>query len=612
MPATDLARFTHVFRADINRPRRVIHRAREPLSCQQCRIRKLKCDRQQPVCGSCFKRGDKGSCNYSSTPLRGDGNSLESAEYGRSTRSRRGPRSRQEVHSRLQELEELVNGLLSKRSVTSGHVVAPTPESLSSTDNLAASAGPDASHLHTPDAASAATGGHISRNGIEMPFIGATHWAAILESIHDIRDCLEVGEGDHNNAPRPSEPRIADKLDPLFGITGSITIRAVMAALPSRLKTDKLLGVYDKSRFTSAAVLHAQQFRRQYESFWLAPASTSFLWISILFSTLAMAVLDDIPHVGEEAAFAQQRFYTTKAMQCLVAGEYFKAKPMAVEALIMYTLVRVSESKHSDPYLWSFFSVAVRLAQRMGYHRDPSQLNSARITPFQAEMRRRSWFLLEAFDLMYSMQLGMPTVIQDDQCDVGSPTNLHDEDFDEDSISLLPGRPDTEPTKALYFTYKSRLIRQMRRIVLHALSVRTRDYAETLALHADLETIHDNIPPPLRIPSVRGSVGAVAMVQANTNLHRVTLELMYLKALCILHRPYLARRKTDPTCEVSRQSCRQAALRILELHSDIEVEVGPSGRLFERGYLLGTLSLHDFLVAAMVLCLDLNETAGLS
>jgi hypothetical protein len=445
-----------------------------------------------------------------------------------------------------------------------------------------------------------------------MPFVGATHWTAILESIHDIRDCLEEAEGEPEGDTSPTEPRTAELLDPIFGLTEPITTRAVMAALPSRLKADKMLGIYEKGQFTSAPILHTQQFRRQYESFWSSPASTSLLWVSILFSSLAMAVLDAIPLVGEEVVRAQQRFYTTKAVQCLVAGGYLQAKPLAVEALVMYTLTRVSERNDADPYLWSFFSVAVRLAQRMGYHRDPTQINAQRITPFQAEMRRRTWFLLEAFDLMYSMQLGMPTVIQDDQCDVAAPTNLHDEDFDEDSAALPPARPDTDPTKALYFRYKSRLVRQMRRIVLHALSVRSRGYEETLELHRDLEALHDNIPPPLRVTDIHGVVAAAGPDHMKSLVHRLALELMYLKALCLLHRPYLTRRKDDTACEFSRRVCRLAALKILKLGAELEVEVEPCGNLFERGYLLGTLTLHDFLIAAMVLCLDLNETTGLS
>lgn len=615
MPAANLTGFTHVFRADIavNRPRRVTKRARQPVSCQLCRTRKLKCDREQPVCGSCLKRDEGALCNYLPSRASGGVAGLDSAENAPSTKARQGPRPRQEVQTRLQQLEQLVSGLLSQRPATNGQVASSPPESSSSPNDPAATSSSEASPPDRSDASSATTGGHISRTGVEMPFVGATHWAAILESIHDIRDCLEEAEGEPGDSPGSPGRLAAEKLDPIFGITDSVSIRAVMAALPSRPRADKLLGMYDKENFAGAPVLHAQQFRRQYESFWLSPASTSLLWISILFSTLALAILDDIPQIGEEAAFAQQRFYTTKAMQCLVAGEYFKAKPLAVEALVLYNLVRVSERKDSDPYLWSFFSVAVRLAQRMGYHRDPSQINSTRITPFQAEMRRRTWFLLEAFDLMYSMQLGMPTVIQDDQCDVAAPTNLHDEDFDEDCVALPPARPDTEPTKALYLTYKSKLIRQMRRIVLHALSVRARDYEATLALHADLESIHDNTPPPLRVPDVHGIVAAAATTHTTKSvLHRIGLELMYLKALCVLHRPYLTRGKIDPACEISRQSCRQAALKILDLHSYMEVEVRPSGKLFEQGYLLGTMTSHDFLIAAMVLCLDLNETTGLS
>lgn len=612
----------HVFRADnaVNRPRRVTKRARQPVSCQLCRIRKLRCDREHPVCGSCVKRGDEDSCSYSSTTTTSCIAVSDPTGTVSSPKPNRVPRPHQEVQTRLQQLEQLVNELVANGRVPGVPRAVSTPESLPSTDNKVTTSSAEASPPHGPDPSTRTTGGHISRNGTETPYVGATHWTAILESIHDIRDCLEEADGELDDIPRPPGPRTAVNLDPLFGSHEPITIRAVMAALPTRLNADKLLGVYDKGQFASAPVLHAQQFRRQYESFWLFPASTSFLWISILFSTLAMAIQDDIPHVGEEAAFAQQRFYTTKAMQCLVAGEYLKAKPLAVEALVMYTLVRVSERNDVDPYLWSFFSVAVRLAQRMGYHRDATQIapiagvgsSRSRITPFQAEMRRRSWFLLEAFDLMYSMQLGLPTVIHDDQCDVEYPTNLHDEDFDEDSTVLPPARPDTEPTKALYITYKSRLVRQMRRITLHALSVRTREYEETLALHADLEAVHENIPPPLRLPNIHSIVAAVATDQTKTIHHRVALELMYLKALCILHRPYLARRETDPVYELSRKSARQAALKILEMHSELVVEAKPSGKLFEKGYLISSLTLHDSLIAAMVLCLDLNETPDLS
>lgn len=517
---------------------------------------------------------------------------------------------------RLQRLEEMIGGLVGDERGAVGGL----PQSSSSSGSPAATTGTTVS---SPAQRSNTyhTGGHLSTSGTEMRFVGATHWAAVLESLHEIQGYLadadaepgvDVEMGDEPaRAPSPEPWR--EEPDLLFGAMEPISIRDIMTALPSRLKTDQMLGVYDQGRFTQTPILHTRQFRRQYEAFWLSPYTTSLLWISILFSALATAVLSDMDVIGQDAAFAQKRLFTNKAMQCLLAGEYLKAKPFAVEALLSYTLTRLTESTEANPYLWSAFGLAARLAQRMGYHRDVAHITPAggrpRVTPFQAEMRRRVWFGIEAFDVMFSFQLGMPTIIQPDQCDVAPPRNLHDEDFDEDTVVLPPSRPETEPTKALYYRYKCRLIRQLRRIMLHALGVSTTDYEETLSLHAELEATHAGIPPSLRFVRFRD---AGPNMETKTILHSMALEIMYLKALCILHRPYLTRRKGDPACELSRRSCRQAALKILELHADMEVEVKLDGKLFEKGYLLSNLTTHDFLIAAMVLCLDLNESIDLA
>jgi hypothetical protein len=405
----------------------------------------------------------------------------------------------------------------------------------------------------------------------------------------------------HSNAPLHEEP------DLLFGVVQPINMQDVMAALPSRMKTDQLLNVYDQARFTHNPIIHYKQFKRQYEAFWVSPQKTSLLWVSILFSFLATAVLSEIDTIGKDSAFAQKRYFINKAMRCLIAGEYLKAKPFAVEALVLYTLTRLTESR-AISYLWSAIGLAARLAQRMGYHRDTSQIGGrSHITPFQAEMRRRTWYLIETFDVLFSHQLGMPTIVQPDQCDVDLPRNLHDDDFDEDTAVLPPSRPETEPTRALYYRYKLRLVRHIRRITIHALSVASPDYQETLSLHHELEKIHQNIPPSLRFVRYRDGVA-----EMQTLLHNMSLEILYLKGMCILHRPYLTRRKGDPACELSRRTCRQAALRVLDLHLDMEVEVKLDAKLFEKGYLLNSLISHDFLVAAMILCLDLSETVDLA
>lgn len=119
----------------------------------------------------------------------------------------------------------------------------------------------------------------------------------------------------------------------------------------------------------------------------------------------------------------------------------------------------------------------------MGYHRNLGP----RVTPFEGEMRRRVWYVVETFDLLYSFQFGLPATVHDEDVDVGYPVNLLDDDFDEDSQELPPERPFTDPTPALYFCFKSRHVRLLRRVIRHAGTARATDYEATMRLGEELE-----------------------------------------------------------------------------------------------------------------------------
>lgn len=47
-------------------------RRRPALSCKQCRIRKVKCDRSSPFCDRCARAGQAHACAYSDDAERGD------------------------------------------------------------------------------------------------------------------------------------------------------------------------------------------------------------------------------------------------------------------------------------------------------------------------------------------------------------------------------------------------------------------------------------------------------------------------------------------------------------------------------------------------------------
>ena len=98
---------------------------------------------------------------------------------------------------------------------------------------------------------------------------------------------------------------------------------------------------------------------------------------------------------------------------------------------------------------------STRLATRMGYNRDPRHLTN--ISLFEGEIRRRIFFVVESLDPLLSLQIGMPAVIHEEECDTEPPSNLFDTDFNEDSEALPSSRLPTDPTPMLYWCYEGRI-----------------------------------------------------------------------------------------------------------------------------------------------------------
>jgi hypothetical protein len=86
------------------------------------------------------------------------------------------------------------------------------------------------------------------------------------------------------------------------------------------------------------------------------------------------------------------------------------------------------------------------------------------------------------------------------------------------------------------------------------------------------------------------------------------LELQYLKGFCILHRPFLGCKKNDPAFDKSREICVNSALRQLDLQTDYYEALQPQGRLYQSRWMFTNITLHEQFAAAMIICLDLNES----
>lgn len=84
----------------------------------------------------------------------------------------------------------------------------------------------------------------------------------------------------------------------------------------------------------------------------------------------------------------------------------------SLHGLAAFLLVQTILSKEEEPLTSSLFiSLALRLAQTMGLHRDPAQFG---IPPCEAETRRRVWWHIVHMDGVVAMSSGLPPQVSDE------------------------------------------------------------------------------------------------------------------------------------------------------------------------------------------------------
>ena len=90
-------------------------------------------------------------------------------------------------------------------------------------------------------------------------------------------------------------------------------------------------------------------------------------------------------------------------------------------------------------------------------------------------------------------------------------------------------------------------------------------------------------------------------------MKRYFLEVLFLKARCVLHRRYLTHEPTNSRYCASRTACLDSARQILRHQADIYRECQPNGMLHENSWFLLSLTTSDFLLSAMIICLSISQ-----
>jgi len=236
----------------------------------------------------------------------------------------------------------------------------------------------------------------------------------------------------------------------------------------------------------------------------------------------------------------------------------------------------------------------------MGYHRDSDHYPN--ISPFEGEMRRRVWYVAFNFDILTSFQLGLSGIVLNVESDTQRPRNLLDTDFGPGSTVFPPSRPLSEISPVTYVIVKSNLAAVFAKAATISHAVQEPSYSEVMAIDERLQQVHAEFPPSLQFSSMNQSIADSPGLIFN----RFKIELLYQKTRCVLHRRYMTEKPSDPRMEYSRNTCVEAAMELLRHHASVYEASGGAGPLSSARWFMSSLNAHDFLLGAMVLCLELN------
>lgn len=347
--------------------------------------------------------------------------------------------------------------------------------------------------------------------------------------------------------------------------------------------------------------------------------------MSILYSILCIASLVRDTHTllpGHSSSGATGVCYPAhvgQVIQSLILGDYSRGGPFAIEALCYYFLVEHARRRDADARNWSLCGLILRLALQNGYHREPSLFPN--ITPFEGELRRRVWMMLHYLDAVLAIQMGLPRLIKDEQCDTQPPHNLLDTDFDEDTARLPNPRPDNEVTPIRWWLARSKIMTIVIQIADRRL-VRTAalegeehvcSCAGVSQMDALLRDTYESLPQSMKFTSL---VHCLDNCPEDIAKQLVT-SISFQKGLIMLHHRHAwgeISSSSSSACEQdgcsatcagrsSTRPCIEAALQMLEYQDLVYSESQPGGALAELGWrVLSSPLAHEFLMATSVLC----------
>ncbi|KAL8698992.1 MAG: hypothetical protein Q9201_006258 [Fulgogasparrea decipioides] len=581
-----------------------IRRKRIVLSCLTCKRRKVKCDRQAPVCLRCVEGGYPEQCRYDERLASTD----DDVSAVRSP-SPVLPSPIHDLHLGAPSTNHSRNDAPNQGLHTGNHVadfqarlmhISNPPGVLPVT--------PPASTNHTTvigDDTSPVQGNSgrplIQGASFNTQFHGMSHSINVISYFDGLRGFLKKTGSDHPvlGAHRWAVQTLATSRQ-LPSIPVEDPDEAIKRLLPHQTVCRSLMLAYFKHFEGMFRILHGPSFWRRFDAFWAGSIERISSFSAVLLAAISCArclYVDNPLSFDGDSSSAR-----TEAIQWVRAAESWhdqqSPKHTTVDVFQIKCLIllskRINTIKTKRHYTLSQTLLANAIS--IGLHRSPSSLGD-RASVYDKEMRRRLWSTISELDLAESMERGVPSLVSNLYSDIEPPANIREEDFDEATVSDPLAQQERIMTQSSFARYAHYL-----RPLQHSISSlannpeRHRELSTT-----ELNTYHEQIFNRFfDLQSWPTSLNSPNYSDANF-LGCVNLQLQLHKLLIMLHLPSAIGKTPNATTSHSRLVCSNSSKSVIGIYM----------RLAEQGFSQMCLPRTDLMRATLCLCLIESTSTGL-
>jgi hypothetical protein len=386
-----------------------INTPNRPRSCAICRKRKVKCDKKQPCC-NCIK--SRLECTFLPPVQRAKGSSRKPQQM--------------KVTQRLRRLENILQNLNSVQSPLSH--VGTTPKE---------------TRLNVPfeeDIISLESRvGRLVVGDGKSRYFTPSFWASLSNEVEDIRGILEESDSDDIEGNPGKYSSSAAHRGFIFGLR-SIN-HSIYVLHPPPKYVELYWKIYKNNFDPLVKIIHIPSeettILETANNLKTSPDQIN-RWHEALMFAIYYAVATSTPPHECKTIFGEERNdlisrYRFGVEQALARADFLQSDKIIViqTFLIFLTCLRQNENVS---VIWTYTGLVVRMAQRLGLHRDGSHYPN--LKPFQIEMRRRIWWQAVLLDALTSEDYGCDPTLIESITDTQLPRNINDSDFGPDTLEI--------------------------------------------------------------------------------------------------------------------------------------------------------------------------------